>query len=325
MKSFKRTRQMFYMFLTIICLLSSVLAASQFLIIKKNEENLTKQRQAILLETQQKENELLQLQESLTSLKPTSVTLDDESDIQALRNLMNQSNQDENAQIKINKAEIRLETLKAKENKYNPFSGPSFKPSIVAQLDDLVKDDMSLYIRFLDDGSTYIHNPFQNYTMQSIDVSMFALYLNEKPLSESEYQDMQNMMASFDTYAINRLIDLYFPKDQKDYQKFLEDLGVLDPQTTINTLWKSGDMNVIDVGHTLCALYACLETDEDCFLKEVFPLIEDENYKKYVSPNTVNHEMALVYGDRPFVLAFLTNQEDENTLTKIYEILLNIK
>ena len=74
----------------------------------------------------------------------------------------------------------------------------------------MLNEDMAVYIKMLDDGSTYMYNPTKNFQMKSIDVTMFATYLMQFELNQTDQDHIVYMMKTFDTATIDHLIHCYY-------------------------------------------------------------------------------------------------------------------
>lgn len=225
--------------------------------------------------------------------------------------------------------EIAQETKKAQNDTYTSLTGLTFSSQDQLRLDqffDSFSDrlEVSVYIRMLDDGSTYLYNPLATYYTASIAKAPFALYLyqgyEQGLFSLSDYQKhlISLMISKSDNDATVSLASIY-PTYTKSYRDFLETIGFTDPySSTISTTGINGNMNVIDAGHTMVSLYDYFnqQTDGALALQNDFlnydydlPLL---NFpypmaKKWGMFASVNHDMAIVYGKRPFVICVVTN------------------
>lgn len=321
----KKYQKLIYSFLILSCLLSTLLVARQLIKNIEYEKSLSKQRES-LLENEKKEiDDMVQIKELLASLDEKKVSLEDEKVIRDLRKALNKISYHKEDKLTLLKAEVQLETLYARNKEYRYEQGKMFTQEIREQLDGMLNEDMAVYIKMLDDGSTYMYNPAKNFQMKSIDVTMFATYLMQFELNQTAQDHIVYMMKTFDTATIDHLLHTYY-EGNEIYTTYLDKIGILAPQTTVMTLWETGEMNVLDVGHTLCTLYECFETasSQEWSLQEAYAPITLDGATKYVSPHAGYHEMAVVYGSRPFILCVLTENEADEVIANIYQYLLEL-
>lgn len=224
--------------------------------------------------------------------------------------------------------EIVKETTAARSETYQSMTGLTFTNQNQIRLNQFFDSyadrlEVSVYLRMLDDGSTYLYNPLTNYYTASIAKTPFALYLYqgyEKGLfSLSDYQkQLVSLMISHSDNEATVLLANTYPTYTQSYRDFLDTIGFTDPySSTILSDTISGTMNVIDAGHTMVALYdffnsqteAALALQND-FLNYDYDLpLLNFPYpmaKKWGMFNNVNHDMAIVYGKRPFVICVMT-------------------
>ena len=173
----KKYQKLIYSFLVLACLLSTLLVARQLIKNIEYEKSLSKQRES-LLENERKEiDDIVQVKELLASLDEKKVSLEDEKVIRDLRKALNKISYHKEDKLTLLKAEVQLETLYARNKEYRYEHGKMFTQEIREQLDGMLNEDMAVYIKMLDDGSTYMYNPAKNFQMKSIDVTFLATYL----------------------------------------------------------------------------------------------------------------------------------------------------
>lgn len=329
--------------LLVFCVLCTVVIG-----LRRYRQQQQEKAEAIKLEQDKITKQAEDLNRRLTALDTQTLTLQDLDSVDLLQEEINAASQEvrdllvDNWAILLYQAQVRLETLQAQNGTYRHSWGKTFSAEDITTLDALFASfptHISVYLRMLDDGSTYMYEPLQYYYTASIAKAPYALYLSyledqgELTLTKTERELMSAMISRSDNEATLSLAANY-PASGSAYQSFLAQIGFTDPTSSTITLGSSiaGDMNAMDAGHTMLALYMYFssETERALALQDDFlnydylaPLLTTEYpmAKKYGLEMGANHDMAIVYADRPFILCILTEGDGEVYMHDPYQIM----
>lgn len=361
MKSFNdqidHQRRFILVLLGCLCLISLGLAVWHYWENLNHEKKLYQQQ----LEQAAKEQAVIEsvaaLKEEIESLDIKQLTLEDQALVDDLQSRISNASQEEKKKIgvtpfKLRLAEIRLETLANRTGSIRQLWGNTFSAAEAAVLTHYLQEcpmEVSVYVRMLDDGSVYIYQPTQAYYPASLAQTPYALYLSvlqekgELSLNSIEREWMSNMIRHADNEATIILAGRY-PAAGDTYVTFLDTLGFTDPSSSTITasLTINGEMNVVDAGHVMVALYDYFETGsiEASALKEDFLNTEADTFiqnvylmaKKDGLARDANHSMAIIYAPRPYVLCMMTSGDDNlddspdsyGIMTTIYELVTDM-
>lgn len=322
--------------LVCLCIISGTFVFYHHYEQKKNQEMLEAMRLAQIAHEKEVQDTADDINARIQALGDVEITLKDSLEIDLLQDQINQANEELAIKITqdrraLRQAQIELETLQARNEQYRHVWGDTFSDSEITTLDTFFEKapiEVSVYIRMLDDGSTYLFNPLQTYYTASLAKAPYALYLmNQEDLGDISLNSIErewvtDMISKSDNEATVYLASRYSTVSTS-YENFLDSIGFTDPTSSkiISYSYDSGviegRMNVIDAGHTMLALYEYFETKTEraLALQEDFlsydyeePLITIDvpMAKKYGLDSDANHDIAIVYGQRPFIFCILT-------------------
>lgn len=253
-------------------------------------------------------------------------------------------------------ANLKMEYLKQPYVKEIRVSGVKFENDLASNLTELLSKynfNVSVYLRFLDDGSTYIYHPQKTYYPASLLKVALALFLyqsDENDILHLTFEDRQlisQMIMYSDNEATLTLVNRYHLNTDgmddslcDDFQNFLT-LNYINSQREEGQLcfmgegFIAGECDVLDMGHLMAALYRYFETDttnakqlqQFFFQHDYKPALIEMSMplcKKYGQYDGALHDMALGYVPEPFILVVMTDAGNSDYLEDPDDIMAEI-
>lgn len=289
--------------------------------------------------TKPKQDPLPDVNELLAELDLSSLSLENQSQIEKIRVVQNQLDSD--PPMALLQAETTLETLKKQQHTLPRYQG--IDQTTVLALNRLLQSydfEVSVYLRFLDDGSTYLYEPYTQYYPASIIKAALALYLFQEDeadrirLDETDIAAISNMIMYSDnpsTTFLNQKYGLrrYSTDDAhcEDFATFLQKIGVThdDDLYFSSDGMIAGQIDAVDMGHIMVALYEYFATasPNSQQLLEIFfdhdhstdlLTLYEPVVRKYGQFDSALHDAVLGYVPRPYVLCVLTDAGNSEVL-----------
>lgn len=285
----------------------------------------------------------------LAEVDLTTLSLEDQSQIEAIRVIQNQTDND--SPLVLLKAETTLETLKKQQQTLPRYQG--IEETVALAFNRLLQSydfKVSVYLRFLDDGATYLYEPYTTYYPASTIKAALALYLFQEDeagrisLSSEDITAVSKMIMYSDnpsTSFLNQKYGLrrYSDDDShcEDFAKFLQSLGITHDDDLYFSSNGSiaGQIDAIDLGHIMMALYEYFATGSDNSQKLLDIFINHDHstdlltlyeptVRKYGQFDGALHDAVLGYVYRPYVLCVLTDASDSEVLKDPDDIMATI-